>query len=453
MWLVPRRPTVIRALYPIATICLASMAIIGCGDSAAVQTDAHANGDPAVSVQPASFTATSARDLLGLTLARYRNAASYRDRGRAEISYQNAGKTETRAAPMRVWFDRNELYLETYDVRLTSDPDGLTAWIADPSTDNFDSQVLKSAPILGRPDSKELLADPILAGRVAGGLAGPPPQLEWLFSPAPMKKLFAADHQFAFGPTQLVDRRNCRCVIVDAQAKRYQFWIDDQAGLVRRIDLPPIVAPLEPGATAQPIRLSIDFVDATFNPPDQAPSIDRLPESPKMVSRFVTLPPPRPARILGTRVEAFRKSGDDTSVTMLVRVSIDANTIAAAMTAQAWCDQWPDALAEQVRPVILVDQNAANTIPKEMVLPVVVDRSGQFAESLEIDPGAAVLIDPSGRVMWVESDFSPSTAAAFGSIIGDVLSGVDVPDRLRTQWTERVAAYDRICGEVAIKSR
>ncbi|MGB7325681.1 MAG: hypothetical protein WBD31_12475 [Rubripirellula sp.] len=429
-------------------ICLIfAVAIVGCGPPPV--------GDSAPSVpvaQPASFAAISARDLLGETLSRYASAASYRDNGRAQIRYQNGDSTETRTAPMRVWLDRNELYLETYDVRLTSDPDGLTGWIADPSTDNFDSQVLKSKPIPGRPMAEKLLADPILAGRVAAGLAGPPPQLEWLFSAEPMKALFDPSHRIEFGPTRSIDRQTCRSVIVDAGEQRYQFWIDDRARIVRRIELPPIVAPLVPGAVPQPIQLSIDLVGATFAAPNKPPRIEPLPKSPKTVSRLIPLPPPRPARILGTRVPGFRIENGNQKLTFLVRVSVDTNTIAAAMTAQSWTDQWSEELATTIRTGILVDADAASSIPAEVTVPVVVDKTGEFAKSLEMNPGAAVLVDSSGTVMWVDDQFSPATLASFGAAISDVLSGVDVPDRLRSQWTEQLAAYDHACGEVAVSS-
>ncbi|WP_146454886.1 hypothetical protein [Rubripirellula tenax] len=417
---------------------------------------------PIDSVRPASFASQSPRDLLGMTLSRYRAVASYRDSGRVKMSYEVGNSTETRAAPMRIWFDRNELYLETYDVRLTSDPESVTAWIADPSSENFDAQVLKSAAIAGRPDVSQLLEDPILAGRITNGLAGPPPQLEWLFSPEPMKSLFQAEHRFDFGKTDIVDGRTCRSVVVAAGDQTFQFWIDERASLVRRVDLPDVVAPLRPGAAPQPIRLSIDLVGATVNPPDRAPTIEPLPESPKWVRRFVPLPPSRPARILGTKPSSFRVTdsenritftdwGSDRPITIWVRMSSDPLTMVAVATAQNWSDRLPNELRDKLRFAILVDTDAASFVPDQVTVPVIVDGDGKVSAAIELDPGAASIMDDRGMIAWIDPMFSEATLSTFGAALSDVIGGVDVPGRLRQQWTEQVAVYDRTCREVAVK--
>ncbi len=406
-----------------------SVVAAGCGRSPE-SADSTVETSTTASVQTASYRQGSPKELLAAVFARYRAAASYRDDGRAQISYRNGDVTETRAAPMRVWFDRNELYLSTYDVRLTSDPESLTAWIADPSSDNFDSQVIKAAPIRGRPTTPALLSDPILAGRVTAGLAGPPPQLEWLFSPDPMRQLFQGDHQFEFGSTRIIEARQCRCVTVDAEGQRFQFWIDDRASIIRRVDLPPIFAPLSPGMSPQPISLSIDLVGASFDAPDRAPKIEHLPQSPKLLTRFVPLPPPRPSRTLGTRVPGFSKSSNDDKLTMLLRVS-GADDAESESIGQQWSEAVPEQLREQVR------------------IRVLTDRDAEVAESLSLAPGGVALIDGDGVIVWIDDEASAATLSVMTNVMADVLSGVDVPERLRSQWSEQVAMYDRARRELA----
>ncbi|WP_145173135.1 hypothetical protein [Rubripirellula lacrimiformis] len=378
------------------------------------------------------------------------------------MTYLDGDSETTRVAPMRLWLDRNELYLETYDVRLTSDADGLTAWVADPLSNHFDSQVLKSKPLSGRPTVAGLIADPILVGRVAAGLAGPPPQLEWLFSDSPMKTLFRDTNHFQYGPTRIVDGRHCPSVVVEADAQRFEFWIDPPTSTIRRVQLPSIVAPLIPGAQPQPIALTIDLVGATFNAPDRAPQIERLPQAPKLVSRFVPLPPPRPARILGTQVRPIRahsvgrqltlsSRGIDRPLTALVRLTADQSTAGAVAAAQLWANQMAGEMAKKIRIAVLVDADVPDAVAGQWSLPQFIDARGEIARTLEMDPGAIVLVDDRGFVMWVEPNFSIATLPTLGGVVSDLQSGVDVPERLRKQWSEQVAMYDRECAKAAIR--
>lgn len=410
-------------------------------------------------VQTVAFDNGSPEALLASTLANYSRAGSYRDDGRATLTYQVGDDLQNRQAPMNVWLDRNELYIETYDVRLTSDPRGVTAWIADPITENFDSQVLKSPPIPGRPTTQALLADSILSTRIAAGLAGPPPQLEWLFAAQPMKPLFAGDHTFGFSATRSIQGRQCRSVTVDANHdstgnQHYEFLIDANAGIIRQVTLPTIVAPIRPSSPPQPIAISIDFVDATFAPPAIAPSVDRLPVSPKYVRQLVAIPPRRPARIIGAMPKPFSveaasrqfrmtHNGIDRPITVVIRLSSDPATLAAVAAAHAMADQMPPPIAEQVRVAILADRDAVKLNPNEVRLPVFDDINGRAASSLEIEPGAAVILDRRGIVAWIENELTIVTAPPLAAILADVVAGVDVPERLRDQWTERVAKYDQ----------
>lgn len=422
-------------------------------DAPAVRTVAFDNGSP--------------EKLLASTLTNYQNAGSYRDDGRATLMYQVGDDLQNRQAPMNVWLDRNELYIETYDVRLTSDPRGLTAWIADPITENFDSQVLKSPPIPGRPTTQALLADSILSTRIAAGLAGPPPQLEWLFAAQPMQPLFAGGHTFGYGTTRSIQGRQCRSITVDANAdstghQHYEFLIDTTAGIIRQVTLPTIVAPIRPSSPPQPIAISIDFVDATFAPPAVAPAVDRLPTSPKYVRQMVALPPKRPARIMGAMPKPFSvddssrrlrmtHNGIDRPITIVVRLSSDPATLAAVAAAHAMADQMPPQMEQQVRVAILADRDAVKLNPDEVRLPVFVDTNDRAASSLEIEPGAAVILDRRGIVAWIENELTIVTAPPLAVILADIIAGVDVPERLRDQWTAQVTQYDQDLARAMVR--
>lgn len=242
----------------------------------------------------------SAQDYLKATFARYRNARSYHDRGRVRLSVVDGGKSMVRTAPMSIWMDQTDVDLVAYDVRITIERSVLLAWVVDPASDNMDSQVMQvSLPLSrGRPSLEPVLADPILAGRLAAGLAGPPPQLEWLFANDPMSGLFVADHQFRFLADDRIDKRLCRCVQVSVlennQTAEFRFYIDAAQGIIRRIDLPTTTIP---GSDGKPMNadIRIELPDASFQPPKRRSLRNGFPQSPTYVGRFVPVPLPPPS--------------------------------------------------------------------------------------------------------------------------------------------------------------
>ncbi len=281
--------------------------IAGC-DSADDVVIAPSDNISSGSVQTVAFRQMDPRDYLQAIFSRYHAAGSYRDEGlvRLTVPQTNDAQSETKVAPLSVWTNHDTVYLQAYDTRLWSDSEGLTAWIVDPSTRNFDSQVLRGPPIGRRPELKQLLTDPILVEQVAAGLAGPPPQLEGLFAEEPMKQLFLDEHKFAFGQQQTIEQTQCQEIQVQAGEQQYAFWVDIHSGLIRQVDLPSIPtspsseptsadsANAVPGAPS--IRLTLELRGATFDVPTTTPKADSLPETPKFVGHFVPLPPPPPRR-------------------------------------------------------------------------------------------------------------------------------------------------------------
>ncbi len=427
---------------------LAAVVLVGCGQR--TDTSADRDGSP---LRSDSYRQQSAKEFLAAVLARYRNASSYHDSAIVRISHESDGRLESQVAPLNVWFDHQRLCVDAYDVRLWSDRDAVTAWILDPSSDDFDSQVLRMAPINHRPDLESLLADPILAERLAAGLAGPPPQLEWLFAAEPMKHLFDGDHRFEFGKRHDVGGHPCLAIRVDATGDRYQFWIDERLGLIRRVDLPPVVVSSLSSESAKSMSLSLELMDASFDLPQRDPSLAPLPTRPKFVRRFVALPAQEPTPQLGTRSsETFRRTdihsrfviseqGSDRPVTVLMRFTGDEQSIASAMTLQRWTAMMSSPLRDRVRVVLAVDDRAAVTIPRSLNLPVVVDSGGVLGGGYRLTSGSLVVLAPGGAVAWTQSELTAQDLVLFGAIVGDVLDGVDVPKRVREQWEASIKAY------------
>ncbi|MFG0263380.1 MAG: hypothetical protein ACF788_13390, partial [Novipirellula sp. JB048] len=387
--------------------------------------------------------------------------------GQVRMTVEQAGDTpaETKVAPLSVWTNHDTVYLQAYDTRLWSDSKGLTAWIVDPSTRNFDSQVLRAPPIGRRPTLQQLLIDPILVEQVAAGLAGPPPQLEWLFAETPMEQLFLDSHQFEYGEQQTIEQTPCQEIKVLAGDQRYAFWIDTQQGLIRRVDLPSLQLPTT--AASHTIRLTLDLREATFAVPAMLPTADSLPDSPQFVGHFVPLPPAAAPSILGTRLDSNRlKTSDrkpydfaagstasELNVTALVYFADDANALNSAFVLQDWSQQLPAELAERVRPVLLLDDaislrdEVKQILRQSISLSLVWDQSNELASKLAIAPGSLLLVDSAARLVWFQPLVTPESLPTLGAILADALNGVDIPARLQEQHEQDIAAYRRVLRE------
>ncbi|KAA1262481.1 hypothetical protein LF1_50460 [Rubripirellula obstinata] len=281
------------------SISLALAVVIGCEKP---ETVVDLADDPITeTVHPAAYRTTDAQQFLKTVFAGYRAAMSYHDRGRVRLTTTENGKRIERVAPMSMWMQSTDVDLVAYDVRITIENSIMEAWVSDPASDDMDSQVLHIPLPLrrGRPSLDAALTDPILAGRLGSGMAGPPPQLEWLFAKDPMARLFRGDHQFRFLADQRIDDRLCRCVQVlvpeDRTRSEYRFYIDAQDNLVRQVDLPPITLPDGQGKTKQ-ATIRIELSAASFRPPSRRRVRNGFPKSPQKVKRFVPVPLPPPSR-------------------------------------------------------------------------------------------------------------------------------------------------------------
>lgn len=403
--------------------------------------------------QPTSFRQTSPDAYLRAVLTRYQSAASYHDRGLVRLRYQDNGQPTDQVAPIQVWLDHDQLYVAAYDARIWRNDRALTCWIMDPATGDFDSQVVRKPATPTRPTLQQLLEDPIFSEHMSAGLAGPPPQLEWLFAPEPMQPLFDGTHQFRFDSPGTIDGVSCDRVVVDDS---YVFWIDSQNSTIRRMEFPPIQAPAVPGGPIQSMTLSVELVGATFRADPAALKLSPLPPNPKYVRRFVPLPPPAPPEVLGTRAPAFRlptrartwvvtEQGSDRELTLLVAFGGDAESIYTAGTISQWQSQMPDDIRKRIRIALLIDPRAIDRVPTGNAVSLIVDEDLEVSKALQIASGGLAILDGRGVVSWTQPSWTSTGGQpliTLGAVIADLLSGVDVPTRIRKQWQEQRAEYE-----------
>ncbi len=430
--------------------------LVGCGGPTET-----AESRQAIQAKPVSRSQVAPDVFLSQVFARYHSATSYHDRAIATLSYSSGGKTESKSAPLHVWFDRNQLYVQAYDVKIFSDAEGMLAWIGDQPSNDFDSQVLKTGSTGRRPAIASLFSDPILRDQIAAGLAGPPPQLEWLFSTEPMQPLFRREHRFSFDRPESIGGRRCRIVRIVADREQYRFWIDEEFGIVRRIDFPLMTAPPVPGRPPLQMTLTMDLVDASFDASRRTPDVKPLPTEPKYVSRFIPLPPTALPKIIGQSPSSFRAQsadqsitisddGSDRDVTIAFRYAGDERSNASIAVLQRWHAQMPKSLAPKVRLVVLSEPALAAQIAKQVSLPVVIDQQDAAARALDLAPGALTIQDDGGRIVWVQTDFSHAGMVSLGAIVADVIQGIDVPSRIAGQWKEQIDAYDEAIRKASV---
>lgn len=429
-------------------VCLAP----GCG------RDSSPTG-PA-SVRTASYRQGSAREFLSSVFIRYRNAGSYRDSAYVRMSLEQDDRYVTQRVPIRVWLNHDQIYVEAYRARIWSDGTTMTSWVRDDKTGDFDSQVVQRSVRSGRPDLNSWMEDPVLAGLLEEGTAGPAPQLDWLFSSRPMERLFDKDNEFVFGDDREVDGHLCVAVEVRSRGDRFRFWVDAKDGIIRRVDLPVPTATTVTDLHIQ--SLSIELAEATFDTSVAEPKMDPLPARPQFVRQFVGMPPDAPPSLLGARARPFRLTvedgsftvtelGSDRNLTLLVRADTPAAGVAtdSVATMQKWRDLLPSDMSRQMRIAVVVSPSASRNADNGM--PKLVDHGGIVSGGYQMKPGAIVVIR-GGEVVWTQPQLTIEGFAAFGTLIADALRGVDIPGRYREQWRAETERYHRALIEQRISS-
>ncbi len=472
-----------------AAAAIASVTVTGCRpaeDGSPPRPEATTvRGAPARGGNEADRQRSSPRKYLRAVFTRYRTASSYRDQAQVVLEYQQDGQRQRQVAPLKVWYDRGRLHVEAYDVQMRSRANGMICRVFDSTSDDLDSQVLFAPPpqraasngvTADRPALDVLLSDPVLAERVAGGLAGPPPQLEWLFADEPMPGLFAAGVQLGYSDDGEIQGHRCHRITAETEGERYVFWIDAVRGLFRRIELPELVVPAamrdsmenhlgeqmgqaeeagqadKTGRDVRAMQLRVDLREATFGPPDGDPPTIALPPDPKYVRQFVPLPPPEPPESLGKKLPPFSlqdqtgeltltQQGSDRELTLIVAVGEDAVSRTSRAIIEDWAGRLPEDFADRIRTVLLVDRDADRPLSFESGLPVVPDPQGWLSARLMVPPGGLAITAQDGTIAWLQPQLTAAHLPSLGAVVADILGGVDVPARLREQWRSDVDSY------------
>ncbi|MEM9586573.1 MAG: hypothetical protein AAGA03_04775 [Planctomycetota bacterium] len=390
-----------------------------------------------------------AKELLTTVLRRYRSAAAYGDQAIVRLVYEPGSESATaeeRTAPISTWFVRDHLWIQAYSVNLHVRSGKLTAWSIEAPPERYPHQVLETQFPSGRPTLDALLNDTMLANWLQSGLAGAPPQLEWLFSPDPMAKLFQSEHQFADDGESQVDGQDCRVARVDSDALTYRFHIDPRAGLIRRIDLPPPVAASD--GQAPPVQVTVLFTGATFQPADKPRGLLQPPADSRFVNRLLPYPaaidprlgrrPPGLDQLRDSRNQQAKLLSQQTRATVLIPVQTQWDLQTATLLSQ-WRASAPTSFQTQVAVTAVIGPETRFDAVSQPQLNVLRDRRGDFLRTVTAGPGSLAILDRQGRVVWTQVGLSAQQLPALGVVIADLLSGVDLPRRIQ-QEHERMEA-------------
>lgn len=424
------------------------LAAIGCSSDEA-PTTGLAQQAPSSPDQPES-PRNDPKDALQMVFQRYRNTDSYFDRGRVDLVFRADGETESRTAPLSVSFHQGELNVSAYANRITHDPERGLAWFTDPTSQHWGNQVLVSRGTGRRPNLDRLLADPVLTTQLSVGGAGPPPQLEWLFSAEPMARLFGGTAEFAWGVSEAIDGVLCTAIRVHDASDRFTFWIDLPSSLIRRIDLPSVVLPMSSpsGVLAnREIALTVRLVNASFESPDVDDDSPGLPRSPQWVRRLV--PPPNEAPDwtswrtndleLVDSAEAPLRSNRAPGLTapFLVLVGLPSKNDFTQMDGflNRWAEQMPDDLRSSID-VGLVFPNrrelkTANRSRHSDEVNLFACASGQQSKARFRPTSVAIIRGES--VEWMQPGLNAQSLPLLGSVLADLASGIDVRQRVLDQ--------------------
>ncbi|KLU07956.1 putative signal peptide protein [Rhodopirellula islandica] len=410
------------------------------------------------------------RDRLRQIFARYRGSSYYQDTSEvvlrvvpmadASTELFSGGRQEQRA-PFRVRWTGKQLDVQAYSVSLRanstlqSNQVELNAWFDEPETRHFDSQMLVDSwqqPENQRLDLDRVLADEVLRSKLSAGLAGPPPQLEWLFAGDPMSGIFEPTAELKWLPDANFAGQKMRRIAAETEGKSYVFWVDPTVSVIRRVELP---LPLIEGLDARQSSLTLEFRRAEFAPPSDEEDSSRFdfqpPFTPQRVSRFVPVPPPPPSSILGRRLpnDAMRtlRSGGTTSEVVLFRLSQDEAVsateprwIAAAIT------QSRQSNLSRVRWVVATeDAGFRRELASAWSGAVTVLDANALDDVfglLRLRPGSAAVIGSDQTVLLTERQINASTVSNVVAALVDDAAEVDVPEKILADYKQMIRAYE-----------
>lgn len=409
----------------------------------------------------------SPKETLRMVFQRYRNADSYTDRGSVELTFRADGKIESRTAPLRVSFHQGELDVTAYSIRITHDSQRGMAWFSDPVGREWADQVLLTQSTGRRPNLNRLLADPVLNAQLSAGGAGPPPQLEWLFSANPMEKLFDGAAQFAWGDARSIGDSACHSIEVSDTNDRFTFWIDFSSSLIRRIDLPNVVLPMaaQSGVLAdREIELTLHLAEASFVALKNNAGSTPLPPSPRWVRKLVP-PPNRQPSWTRWRTDDFKltdTSGrrlsqiirDHDSVRYRLLVGLPSLNDAAPMVEflNRWTEQMPAKLRDEIQmAIVLPNQSDLQVAARSKTFGDVPLFANTLADSRESKFGpTSIAVVEQNTIAWMQPGLDAQNLPLLGSVLADMANGINVRQRVLDQAADARRQFRAAVDDVSI---
>lgn len=413
---------------------------------------------------------------------RYQVTSYYDDNGVVILHAPGARtdlSSETESAPLSVHFDPHELTVKAYTARIRvlarTDPANddveqvdLTAWFDEPESAHFDAQVLRHqwrSPVSDRLSLPPILSDEVLRARLSAGLAGPPPQLEWLLADHPMQKLFEPQTEFAWLRPASIDNAELQRIEVTSESERFVFWIDANTSLIHRVELPlPDLGARQAGVDRSGWSLRLELRSATFQPPSSGASHEfpLPPRDPKQVRAFVPLPPPPPSELIGRRI-SLRSSMQAVSESQQVRLSDNEYLLIAAPPTDRselspWLQTWMRAVPAFASPqfrnlqVVVVSSDHAvrdglRGLPPAAITVVNPRHFHSLTRPLRMHAGAITLLktergdEDVGQVLLIETATNPNTLSNVLAVVGDAMAGVNVAKRIDKDYEGIIRDY------------
>lgn len=414
---------------------------------------------------------------------RYQVTSYYEDD--AEVVLQvpgarSASSSEFETAPLSVHFDPRELTVAAYTarIRVVSEPDPadrdreqieLAAWFDEPQTSHFDAQVLRhqwQAAVVDRLALPRILEDEVLRSRLSAGLAGPPPQLEWLLADQPMQKLFTPQTEFVWLPPASIDDVEQQRILVTSQSERFVFWIDPATSLIRRVELPlPELGASGAVMDRSHWSLRLELRSATFQPPPtgRATAQPLPPRQPKWVRSFVPLPPPPPSQRIGRTISlqpvTQAAAGQPASNITASEYLIIAIPPADYSDQLPWLQTWMQAAGVLITPqfqnthVMVVTssgdiRNSMRELPTSLFTITDSRSVDGLIRQLRMDAGSITLLRRTdrdrdvGQVLLNETVTNSNTLSNAVAVIRDSQSGINVAERIAQDYEAIIRDYN-----------
>lgn len=264
-------------------------------------------GDSSPSVGHPVAASASPRSTIEQMVDMYQQLHSYQDAAYVRLLYDMDGKRLEDRAPLSVaWDDQGQLGLRVYSVE--AGPSSGRWRLRLPEAEAIVPHQVLSRAIPPHVDFAWLLSEPLVAERLAAGLAGFPPQLDLLLAPKPLQGLIDDQVTLSFLHPEAIDGRACLVIRVERGASEFMLWIDQESLLLRRLRLPRshlTPAMLQDGRITH-VDLTIEFAGARGNERIDWASFEVASQSEELrVSRFVPTPLQVDTSGLGEQVPGF----------------------------------------------------------------------------------------------------------------------------------------------------